>query len=109
MTYLSFVLLPIHAVSFQDSVLTVEQKVAKSFNAVALPVFDQSLQLLNSFHSVFASYSRIDALEHCFCSINTIGNVVPEMLFEFTICAQVLRMSACIQKCRVQIESRSYL
>lgn len=90
LAYLSLLVLGGHALALQDCVLTVQEEIAESFYSVALPVFHECLELLNSLHALLAGDSVVGACEYRGRRLNTSRDVFSSSFVEVAFVSELL-------------------
>lgn len=95
-TYVAFLILGAHAVTLEHSKLTVEEQITKALDAVALPVFNQSLELLDSFDTFFAGYCVVCSSKYRRCCLDTSYKILLSLIVKVAVLLQLLRLLALV-------------
>jgi hypothetical protein len=89
-SHLTLLVLGAHAVALQHSELAVEQQLAEAFDAMALPVFHQSLELFNSFDALFTGNSIVCTGKDRRCCVDTTDEIFFPLVVEVAVLLQLL-------------------
>jgi hypothetical protein len=89
-THVALLVLGAHAIAFEYRELAIKKQVAEALNAVALPVFYQRLELLNSFDTFFTGDGIVCACEHRRSCFDASCEIFLSSLVEVAVLLQLL-------------------